>query len=79
MMRISKIQIALIATGASILTSAMHGSLQAIFSSNFDSIENILAFVFGRVIGDLPLAIICFGLSYAISTTFKIQSDPPKQ
>lgn len=79
MIPVTRLRLALIATAASMLTSAMHGSIQAIFSSNFDSILNVAAYVFGRVIGDIPLAIICFVITFAISMAFKTQSSEPHQ
>lgn len=57
-------QIALIAAAASVLTSAMHAGLQAVFANHYDSVILILAFVVGRVIGDVPISVICFGIVY---------------
>jgi len=58
-------KIALIAAAASVLTSAMHGTMQAINIQNVNTLH-VLFYVAGRVIGDLPAAVICFGLAYGL-------------
>lgn len=58
--------IALVAATASILTSTVHGLIQAVFERNLAGI-NAVAFVIGRLIGDVPVALLCFGLAYGLS------------
>ena len=57
-------KVALIAAGASVLTSAIHGATQAIFEFSYP-LGLTIGYVIGRVIGDVPAAAICFGVVYA--------------
>lgn len=75
MKRLTRMQVALIATAASVLTSAMHAGMQAIFALNYSSFGLVLGYVFGRVLGDVPLAIICFGVAYGLLKLSGIQAD----
>jgi len=64
MTRLTRIQVALIAAAASVLTSAMHAGMQAIFAQNYSSLGLMMGYVIGRVLGDIPLAIVCFAVVY---------------
>jgi len=65
MTRLTRMQVALISAAASVLTSAMHAGMQAIFALNYSSLGPVRGYVIGRVLGDVPLAIVCFALVYA--------------
>lgn len=71
---LTKTKIALIASAASVLTSAIHASLQAINIQNYNTLQ-VLFYVTARVIGDLPLAVICFGLAYGLLKVMDIHGD----
>ena len=75
MIRLTRLHVALIATAASILTSAMHATMQAVFALNYDSFGLVLGYVVGRMLGDVPVAIICFGAAYGFLKLSGIQSD----
>lgn len=75
MTRLTRIQVALIAASASVLTSAMHASLQAIFAQNNSSSELVMGYVIGRVLGDMPLAIVCFAVVYGFLRLLGIQGE----
>jgi len=64
MTRLTRVQVALIAAAASVLTSAMHAGMQAIFAQNYSSFGLSVGYVIGRVLGDIPLAIVCFAVVY---------------
>lgn len=64
MTHLTRMQVALIAAAASVLTSAMHAGTQAIFAQSYGSLGPVMGYVIGRVLGDLPLAIVCFGVVY---------------
>ncbi len=75
MKRLTRMQVALIAAAASVLTSTMHAGMQAIFGLKYSSVGHVLGYVFGRVLGDIPLAIICFGVVYGFLKLSRIQAD----
>lgn len=75
MIQLTRLHVALIATAASVLTSAMHATMQAIFALRYDSFGLVLGYVFGRVLGDVPIAILCFGTAYAVLKFSGVQSD----
>ena len=75
MKRLTRTKVALIAAAASVLTSAMHASIQAVFALHYSSLVLVLGYVFGRVLGDAPLAIICFGVVYGLLKVLGIQAD----
>ena len=75
MTKLTKLNVALIAGGASVLTSAMHGTMLAIFDKQYDHASHVLAYVVGRVVGDIPLALICFGLAYALLAILRVQQE----
>lgn len=75
MRRLTRTQVALIAAAASVLTSAMHAGLQAVFALNYSSLGLVLGYISGRVLGDVPLALICFVVVYGIMKAFEIQAD----
>jgi len=60
---LTRAKIALIAAGASMLTSAISGTIQAFNIDRYGVLE-VSVYVVARVIGDLPSATICFGLVY---------------
>lgn len=64
MNNLTNAKIALIAAAASVLTSAIHGGFQAVFEFHNSSVPNVIGFMFGRVIGDVPIAVLCFGMVY---------------
>ncbi len=66
MITITKMQFALIAAVASIMTTAMYAFLQALYSMGYDLINSCF-FVIGRIIGDIPLMLICFVLAYILA------------
>ncbi|MBV6506255.1 MAG: hypothetical protein ILNGONEN_01828 [Syntrophorhabdaceae bacterium] len=68
-------QVALIAAAASALTSTMHAGIQAIFGLKYSSDGLVVGYVFGRVLGDIPLVIICFGVAYGFLKLSMIQAD----
>lgn len=75
MTRLTRMQVALIAAAASSLTSAMHAGLQAIFASNYSSVGLAMGYVIGRVLGDIPLAIVCFVVVYGFIKFSGVQDD----
>jgi hypothetical protein len=75
MTRITRMQVALIATAASVLTSAMHAGMQAIFAQNYSSFGLVMGYVIGRVLGDVPLALICLAVVYGLLRLSGIQAD----
>ena len=75
MTRLTRMQVALIAAAASVLTSAMHAGMQAIFSPNYSSLGLMMGYVTGRVLGDIPLAIVCFGVVYGFLKLSGIQAN----
>lgn len=75
MIRLTRLHVSLIATAASILTSAMHATMQAVFALNYDSTRLVLGYVVGRVLGDIPIAVVCFGAAYGFLRLSGIQSD----
>ncbi len=75
MTRLTRIQVALIAAAASVLTSAMHSGMQAIFAQNYGSLMPVMSYVIGRVLGDVPLAIVCFGVAYGFLRLCGLQAD----
>lgn len=66
MKNLTRAQIALIAAAASVLTTVLHGGVEAIFGQHLSSAGLVLFYIIGRVIGDVPLAVICFGLVYGL-------------
>lgn len=64
MTRLTRVQVALIAAAASVLTSTMHAGMQAIFAQNYNSVGLAMGYVVGRVLGDVPLAMVCFAVVY---------------
>lgn len=75
MTRLTRMQVALIAAAASVLTSAMHAGMQAIFTLNYSSLGLVMGYVIGRVMGDVPLAIVCFGVVYGFLRLCGLQAD----
>ena len=64
---LTRTKVALIGAAASMLTSGIHGFFEAMNTPSLGGdILRELAYVVGRVIGDLPAALICFGLVYDI-------------
>jgi hypothetical protein len=78
MTRLTRVQVALIAAAASVLTSAMHGGAQAFFAQNYSSFGLMMAYVLGRVLGDIPLAIVCFAVVYGFLRFSGIQAEGAK-
>lgn len=72
---LTRSKIALIAAAASVLTTAMHGSVQAIFTKHYNALD-VLFHIVGRVIGDLPSAVICFGLVYGLLKAMGVNGEP---
>lgn len=75
MTRLTRMQVALIAAAASVLTSAMHAGMQAIFALNYSSLGLVMGYVIGRVLGEVPLAIVCFGVVYGFLRLRGLQAD----
>lgn len=73
MKRLTKAKIAMVAAGASVLTSAIHGGIEAVFG--YDSATRVLAYTVGRVAGDIPVAIVCFGVAFGLLTLLGVQQD----
>lgn len=71
---LTRAKIALIAAAASVLTTTIHGSIQAYYTQHCNILEGIF-YVMGRVIGDLPSAVICFVLVYALLKYSGIHGD----
>ncbi len=67
-------KIALIAAAASVLTTVIHGSVQAISTQHYNTLQ-VLFYVIARVIGDLPSAVICFVVVYALLKARGIHGD----
>lgn len=75
MIRLTYLHVALISTAASILTSALHATTQAVFALNYDAFGVIAGYIVGRVLGDAPIAIICFGATYGLLKLSRIKLD----
>ena len=71
---LTRAKIALIAAAASVLTSAIHGTVQAITTQDYNTLQ-VLFYIMARVIGDLPSAVICFGLVYGILKAMGIHGE----
>jgi hypothetical protein len=74
MNNLTNAKIALIAAAASMLTSAMHGGIEAVFALHYDSVILVLGYILGRVIGDAILPVICFGIVYGLLAAAKARS-----
>lgn len=75
MTRITRMQVALIAAAASVLTSAMHAGVQAIVALNYSSLGQVMGYIIGRVLGDIPLAIVCLGVVYGFLRLRGLQAE----
>ena len=63
-MRLTRIRSSLVAAAASVLTSAVHAAALAIFGNHTTDRVLIAGYMGGRVLGDLPVAALCFARAY---------------
>lgn len=59
----TKAKIALVAAAASLFTTAFHGAAQAFFEFHYP-IGHIIGYILGRLIGDSPVALVCYGITF---------------
>ena len=60
---LSTAKIALIAAASSVFTSLIQGGAEALAIGNG---HRVVPFVLGYVLGNLPVAIVCFGIVYGL-------------
>jgi hypothetical protein len=60
---LTRTKVALIAAAASMLTSAIYGFVRAIYTPG---IRSAVVYAVAFTVGNLPSALICFGLVYGI-------------
>ena len=72
--KLTETKIALIAGAASVLTSAIHATVQVLTTQHYNALA-ILFYVIGFVVGELPSALICFGLVYGFLRVRHIHGD----
>lgn len=77
-MRLTRTRAAAVAAAASVLTSATHAAVLAIFGAHNTNFVQIAGYIIGRVLGDVPVAAVCFALAYLSFAPSNESAEAPK-